>query len=92
MIQEDPRFEITAPVTMGLVCFRLKGSNHDNEVLNKLINDEGKIHITPSKVRNIVFFSIRFKNMPEKDKCYKINFDLGVGYLLPTCGGLLKIH
>ena len=47
---EDSRFEITAPVTMGLVCFRLKGSNHDNEVLNKLVNDEGKIHITPSKV------------------------------------------
>ena len=51
LIQDDSRFEITAPVTMGLVCFRLKGSNHDNEVLNKLINDEGKIHMTPSKVR-----------------------------------------
>ena len=53
LIQEDARFELTAPVTMGLICFRLKGSNHDNEVLNKLINDEAKIHLTPSKARNI---------------------------------------
>ena len=46
----DSRFEISAPVTMGLVCFRLKGSNELNERLNKMINDEAKIHVTPSKI------------------------------------------
>jgi len=50
LVEEDERFEITHPVTMGLVCFRLKGPNHLNEILNKRINDGGKIHITPSKV------------------------------------------
>ncbi len=36
---------------MGLVCFRLKGSNAVNETLNRKINDHGKIHITPAKIR-----------------------------------------
>ncbi|XP_002164962.2 aromatic-L-amino-acid decarboxylase [Hydra vulgaris] len=50
IIQSDNRFEISYPVTMGLVCFRLKGSNELNEKLNELINAEGEIHITPSKL------------------------------------------
>ena len=36
---------------MGLVCFRLKGSNAINEKLNSKINEAGRIHITPSKIR-----------------------------------------
>ena len=45
------RFELATPVTMGLVCFRLKGhSNALNERLNQMINEEGKIHLTPSQI------------------------------------------
>ena len=55
LIEADDRFEITAPVTMGLVCFRLRGSNHINESLNMAINDEGRIHITPSKIGDVYF-------------------------------------
>ena len=50
LISADHRFELCAPVTMGLVCFRLKCSNDINEKLNKTINDRGKIHVTPCKV------------------------------------------
>ena len=55
LVGADDRFEITAPVTMGLVCFRLRGSNQINENLNKAINDEGRIHITPSKIGDVYF-------------------------------------
>ena len=39
-------------MNMGLQNISLisKGPNHLNEILNKRINDGGKIHITPSKV------------------------------------------
>ena len=50
LISSDHRFEICTPVTLGLVCFRLKGSNDLNEKLNKTINDRGKIHVTPCRV------------------------------------------
>lgn len=55
LLSADERFELTMPVTMGLVCFRLKGPNQINEVLNKKINDNGKIHLTPSKIRDMYF-------------------------------------
>ena len=58
MVEADNRFEVTYPVTLGLVCFRLKGSNELNEKLNKLINDEGKIHITPSTVDGQYFLRV----------------------------------
>ena len=50
LLLADSRFEICTPVTLGLVCFRLKGANEINEKLNKNINDRGKIHVTPCKV------------------------------------------
>ena len=38
LIGGDERFEITAPVTMGLVCFRMRGDNALSEKLNKVVN------------------------------------------------------
>ena len=51
LVETDGRFELPVPAVMGLVCFRLKGSNAINERLNSKINDAGRIHITPSKIR-----------------------------------------
>lgn len=50
-VRQDDRFELTLEPSMGLVCFRLAGSNEVNEKLNKSINDEARIHITPAKIR-----------------------------------------
>jgi len=41
LVRKDDRFEITEEVIMGLVCFRMKGSNEINEVLLKKINGRG---------------------------------------------------
>lgn len=40
---------------MGLVCFRLKGSNELNEKLLKRINGRGNIHLVPSKIKETYF-------------------------------------
>ena len=64
------------PVTLGLVCFRLKGSNEDNEELNKRINDEGKIHLTPSTVNGVYFLRVavcsRFANSDDFEEGWKV--------------------
>ncbi|XP_050306675.1 aromatic-L-amino-acid decarboxylase-like isoform X2 [Anthonomus grandis grandis] len=54
-VRQDDRFEITEEVLMGLVCFRLKGSNEINEDLLKKINGRGVIHLVPSKIRDTYF-------------------------------------
>ncbi|XP_035685126.1 aromatic-L-amino-acid decarboxylase-like [Branchiostoma floridae] len=55
LVRSDERFEVTAKVVLGLVCFRLKGSNDLNELLLKKINDGKKIHLVPSQVRGAYF-------------------------------------
>lgn len=55
LVRGDDRFEITEEVIVGLVCFRLKGSNEINEKLLKTINGRGLIHMVPSKIRDVYF-------------------------------------
>nr|QJW82780.1 DOPA decarboxylase [Lucilia cuprina] len=55
LCRADDRFEIEREVNMGLVCFRLKGSNELNETLLKRINGRGNIHMVPAKIRDVYF-------------------------------------
>ncbi|XP_071401756.1 aromatic-L-amino-acid decarboxylase [Centroberyx affinis] len=50
LVRADKRFEICAEVIMGLVCFRLKGSNELNEALLKKINHARRIHLVPCQL------------------------------------------
>uniref|UniRef100_A0A8D2D9A5 Aromatic-L-amino-acid decarboxylase n=1 Tax=Sciurus vulgaris TaxID=55149 RepID=A0A8D2D9A5_SCIVU len=52
LVRQDSRFEICAEVTLGLVCFRLKGSNQLNEALLQRINSAKKIHLVPCHLRD----------------------------------------
>lgn len=54
----DERFEIVEEVIMGLVCFRLKGSNELNEKLLKQLNGHGVIHLVPSKIKDTYFLRL----------------------------------
>uniref|UniRef100_A0A8C5YAV7 Aromatic-L-amino-acid decarboxylase n=1 Tax=Microcebus murinus TaxID=30608 RepID=A0A8C5YAV7_MICMU len=58
LVRQDPRFEICAQVILGLVCFRLKGSNKLNEALLQRINSAKKIHLVPCQLRDK--FVLRF--------------------------------
>lgn len=55
LCKSDSRFEVVEEVLMGLVCFRLKGSNDKSEILLKKINSRGKIHLVPSKIKDTYF-------------------------------------
>uniref|UniRef100_A0A3B3C6J4 Aromatic-L-amino-acid decarboxylase n=1 Tax=Oryzias melastigma TaxID=30732 RepID=A0A3B3C6J4_ORYME len=50
LVRADKRFEICAPVVMGLVCFRLKGSNELNQSLLKKITKSREIHLVPCQL------------------------------------------
>ncbi|XP_038653673.1 aromatic-L-amino-acid decarboxylase-like isoform X1 [Scyliorhinus canicula] len=58
LVRQDGRFEIENDVILGLVCFRMKGSNERNENLIQRINKMGKIHIVPCRLRDK--FVLRF--------------------------------
>ncbi|CAF1251766.1 unnamed protein product [Rotaria sordida] len=58
LISMDNRFETIGDVTLGLVCFRLKGSNKLSQKLLLSLNDSGLIHMVPSMVNDI--YIIRF--------------------------------
>ncbi|XP_075413644.1 aromatic-L-amino-acid decarboxylase isoform X5 [Tenrec ecaudatus] len=58
LVRQDPCFEICAEVTLGLVCFRLKGTNEQNEALLEKINSAKKIHLVPCHLREK--FVLRF--------------------------------
>uniref|UniRef100_A0AC35U595 Aromatic-L-amino-acid decarboxylase n=1 Tax=Rhabditophanes sp. KR3021 TaxID=114890 RepID=A0AC35U595_9BILA len=58
ILRNDDRFEIIGEVIMGLVCFRLKGSNEINQNLLTQLNSSGKIHMVPASLSQQ--FVIRF--------------------------------
>ncbi|VDP86834.1 unnamed protein product [Echinostoma caproni] len=57
-IQSDDRFELIGKPIMGLVCFRLKGSNTLNQYLTRALNESLELHVVPAVVKDVYF--IRF--------------------------------
>lgn len=72
LLLSDPRFEIIGEVTLGLVCFRLKGSNELNQNLLKKITAAGNIHLVPSKINDTYFlrFAVCSRYSESKDIHY----------------------
>ncbi|XP_029958351.1 aromatic-L-amino-acid decarboxylase [Salarias fasciatus] len=50
LVRADKRFEICAEVILGLVCFRLKGTNELNQALLKRITKSREIHLVPCQL------------------------------------------
>ncbi|CAG0917475.1 unnamed protein product, partial [Notodromas monacha] len=57
-VEADARFEVVNNVRLGLVCFRLRGTNHLNQQLLSLINASGRLHMVPALLNDK--FVIRF--------------------------------
>lgn len=58
LVLKDKRFEVCNEVKLGLVCFRLIGSDKLNEKLLSTINASGKLHMVPASVNER--YTIRF--------------------------------
>jgi aromatic-L-amino-acid/L-tryptophan decarboxylase len=67
-IEEDPRFELSAPVMMGVVCFRLKNSDdqaadRQNSDAVAKINASGDAYLTQTKLRGRVVMRLGLGNI-----------------------------
>jgi aromatic-L-amino-acid decarboxylase len=49
-IKSDPRFELAAPVNMGVVCFRAVGGNTANSAMVEAINASGRAYLTQTRL------------------------------------------
>lgn len=57
-LRSDSRFEIVAPVSLNLVCFRLKGPDSANEALLHKLNASGRLFLSHTKLNGK--FVLRF--------------------------------
>ncbi|HWM24040.1 MAG TPA: pyridoxal-dependent decarboxylase [Chthoniobacterales bacterium] len=67
-IGEDPRFELSAPVVMGVVCFRLKGaddaeSDRKNAKVVETINAAGEAYLMQTKLRGRAVMRLGLGNL-----------------------------
>jgi aromatic-L-amino-acid decarboxylase len=67
-VKDDPRFELSAPVMMGVVCFRLK--NADDKAADRTnsetvasINASGKAYLTQTKLRGRIVMRLGLGNI-----------------------------
>jgi hypothetical protein len=69
LVVSDARFEIIGKVTMGLVCFRLKGHDSLSKSLLYVLNDNGEIHMTPAILNDkyIIRFCVNSAKATEND-------------------------
>jgi len=51
-IGADPRFELAAPVSLGLVCFRHRGGDAVNQELMERLNAGGTAYLTHTRLEN----------------------------------------
>jgi aromatic-L-amino-acid decarboxylase len=49
-VEQEPRFELAAPVPLNLVCFRLKAGDQANQQLMDALNQSGGLYLTHTKL------------------------------------------
>uniref|UniRef100_A0A914GUS3 Aromatic-L-amino-acid decarboxylase n=1 Tax=Globodera rostochiensis TaxID=31243 RepID=A0A914GUS3_GLORO len=69
LMRADQLFEIVGDVIMGLVCFRMKTSDKQNQLLLMKLNGSGRIHMVSASVnkRFIIRFCVCHENATERD-------------------------
>jgi aromatic-L-amino-acid decarboxylase len=50
-VEDDPAFELAAPPRLGLVCFRFRGSDAENDELLERLNASGALYLTATRLQ-----------------------------------------
>jgi aromatic-L-amino-acid decarboxylase len=80
-IKADSRFELAAPVMMGVVCFRLKtatpgDSDTVNSAIVEAINASGRAYLTQTKLNGRIAMRIGLGNVLTTEKHLQNVWDL----------------
>ncbi|MFN2476532.1 MAG: aspartate aminotransferase family protein [Chthoniobacterales bacterium] len=72
-VEEDPRFEISAPTVMGVVCFRIKADDDDaadrlNSRAVEMINAGGETYLMQTKLRGRSVMRLGLGNLLTKEE------------------------
>ena len=67
-VEEDPRFELVAPVPFALVCFRHRAGNRATESLGAAVNRSGHSSLTPSRIGEMAFLRVSIGQMNTKEE------------------------
>jgi len=63
LISEDSRFELSAPVTLSLVCLRYKGTDEDNQRIVDRVNESGTAFLGGSVINGRYILRIAIGNI-----------------------------
>ncbi len=63
VIEQDTRFEISAPHPFSTVCFRLKGSDEENMAILERVNASGKFYISQTKLHGKTVLRVAIGNL-----------------------------
>jgi aromatic-L-amino-acid decarboxylase len=74
-VAEDERFQVLGKVSLGLVCFRLKGHNYRTQMLLRAINMSGKLHMVPALINEdyVIRFAICAQHAVDDDVTFAWN-------------------
>lgn len=67
-IENDPRFELSAPIEFSLVCFRLKGGDQPNRDLLERINATGHAFLTGTTLKGKFVLRVAIGNIGTSDE------------------------
>ena len=77
LVTSNDNFELFRPQSMGLVCFRAKGSNDQNKELLARLNGTREIHLTPSEIDETYFLRLAIcstkTTYKDLDKAFELN-------------------
>jgi len=63
LIEQDERFEISAPHPFSTVCFRLRGSDEQNLAILEKVNHSGKFYISQTKLNGKTVLRVAIGNL-----------------------------
>lgn len=62
-IAADPRFEVTAPAPLSLVCFRYRGTNRENHLLLDELNASGQVFLSGNTMNEVFMIRLAIGNL-----------------------------
>ncbi|MDX2149197.1 MAG: pyridoxal-dependent decarboxylase [Bryobacteraceae bacterium] len=63
VIAAHPRFEVTAPTPLSLVCFRYRGTNDENRLLLDELNRSGEVFVSGNEIAGVFMIRLAIGNM-----------------------------